>query len=91
MPKLSRSGHDANSRGWNSAIGHVPSMPGQWSSAGHSQGCSHRGTIQGTDMSTVHLCESKDEFRTFIDEYEGELRVDARRAYEGNKLVAVII
>ena len=42
-------------------------------------------------MSTVHLCDSKDELRTFIDEYEGELRGDARRAYEGNKCVAVII
>lgn len=42
-------------------------------------------------MSKVHLCESKEEFREFIDNYEGELRVDARRAYEGNKLVAVII
>lgn len=37
------------------------------------------------------LCETKDEFRDFIDNYPGELRVDARRAWAGTQLVAVII
>ncbi len=42
-------------------------------------------------MASAALCETKEEFREFIDNYNGELRVESRRAWDGDKLVAVIV
>lgn len=39
----------------------------------------------------VVLCKTMEEFCEFIDNYEGELRINGRRAWDGDKLVAIII
>lgn len=41
-------------------------------------------------MST-ELCKNKESFREFIDTFEGELRIEGRRAWCNGELVAVII
>ena len=41
-------------------------------------------------MST-ELCKNKETFREFIDTFEGELRIEGRRAWCNGELVAVII
>jgi hypothetical protein len=42
-------------------------------------------------MAGVELCKTRDEFRDFINNYEGELRVEGRRAWDGDSLVALVI
>ena len=41
-------------------------------------------------MST-ELCKNKEALREFIDNFEGELRIEGRRAWCNGELVAVII
>lgn len=39
----------------------------------------------------MKLCKTREEFREFINNYAGELRVEGRRAWEGDSLVALVI
>lgn len=39
----------------------------------------------------MKLCKTRDEFREFINNYAGELRVEGRRTWEGKKLVALVM
>lgn len=40
-------------------------------------------------MQNVEVFSSKEDFISFVDNYQGELRIVGRRVYEGEKLVAV--
>jgi len=49
----------------------------------------NRTLSRSSAMQNVEVFSSKEDFISFVDNYQGELRIVGRRVYEGKKLVAV--